>query len=81
MSYVGDYPVGADGSDRCRVYACPRDALLGAAVTAPGARWLAADQLSGETGNSCLSTAAESWLHDPVLRGIGQSYAQAHARA
>ena len=77
MSYVGDYPVGADGSDRCRVYACPRDALPGAAVAASSARWLAADQLSGETGNSCLSSAAESWLHDPVLRGIGQSSAQA----
>ena len=80
VSYVGDYPVGADGSDRCRVYACPRDALT-AAVAAPGARWLSADQLSDETGNSFLSTAAESWLHDPVLRGIGQSYAQAHAPA
>ena len=81
VSYVGDYPVGADGSDRCRVYACPRDALPGAAVAAPGARWLAADQLSGETGDSCLSTAAESWLHDQALRGIGQSHAQAHAPA
>ena len=81
VSYVGDYSVGADGSDRCRVYACPRDALPGAAVAAPGARWLTADQLSDETGNTCLSTAAESWLHDPVLRGIGQSYTQAHAPA
>ena len=81
VSYVGDYPVGADGSDRCRVYACHRDALPGGAVGAQGARWLSADQLSGETGNSCLSSAAESWLHDPVLRGIGQSYAQAHAPA
>ena len=81
VSYVGDYPVGDDASDRCRVYACPRDALPGAAWAAPGARWLSADQLSGETGIPCLSTAAESWLHDPVLRGIGQSHAQAHAPA
>ena len=79
MSYVGDYPVGAAGSDRCRVYACPRDALPGAVEAGPGARWLGADRLAGETGHACLATAAESWLHDPALRGIGQSYAQATA--
>ena len=77
VSYVGDYPVGAAGSDRCRVYACPRDALPGAVEATPGARWLAADQLAGATGHGYLATAAESWLHDPALRGIGQSYAQA----
>jgi hypothetical protein len=78
VSYVGDYPVGDAGTDRCRVYACPRDALPGAVEAVPGARWLAADRLAGETGLAYLSTAAESWLHDPVLRGIGQSYAQAN---
>ena len=77
VSYVGDYPVGAAGSDRCRVYACPRDALPGAVEATPGARWLAADRLAGATGCAYLATAAESWLHDPALRGIGQSYAQA----
>ena len=81
VSYVGDYPVGAHGTDRCRVYACPRDALPGAVEAAPGARWLAADRLAGATGRTYLATAAESWLHDPALRGIGQSYAQATAPA
>ena len=78
VSYVGDYPVGAAGGDRCRVYGCPHDALPASAAAAPGGRWLAADQLGSETGHAYLSAAAESWLHDPVLRGIGQSYAQAN---
>ena len=80
VSYLGDYPVGAGGGDRCRVYACPRDLLTGAVEAVPGARWLAADGLSDETGHGYLAAAAESWLHDPVLRGIGQSsQAAAHA--
>ena len=78
VSYVGDYPVGDAGTDRCRVYGCPGDALPGAAAAAPGARWLTADRLGSETGHDYLSAAAESWLHAPVLRGIGQSYAQAN---
>ena len=78
VSYVGDYPVGDAGADRCRVYGCPRDALSDSALALPGARWLAADQLGDETGHAYLSTAAASWLRDPVVRGIGQSYAQAN---
>ena len=78
VSYVGDYPLGAAGTDRCRVYGCPRDALPDSPPAVPGARWLTADQLAGATGHAYLSTAAECWLRDPVLRGIGQSYAQAN---
>ena len=81
VSYVGDYPVGAAGSDRSRVYACPRDMLPGTVEATPGARWLAADRLADETGEGYLASAAESWLHDPALRGIGQSYAQATAHS
>ena len=81
VSYVGDYPVGAAGDDRCRVYACPREVLPGAVAAAGSARWLTADRLADETGEGYLGAAAESWLHDPALRGIGQSYAQATVHA
>ena len=75
VTYVGDYPLG---DDRCRVYACPRAVLPDPKLAVPGARWLTADQLSGETGQPHLTDAATSWLQAPVQRGIGQSYAQAH---
>ena len=76
VSYVGDYPVG-DG-DRCRVYACPRAVLTDPRLAVPGARWLTAERLGDETGRPWLSAAAARWLRDPLLRGIGQSYAQGH---
>ena len=44
-------------------------------------RLLAADRLADESGKGYLATAAGSWLHEPVLRGIGQSYAKATVRA
>ena len=78
VSYVGDYPAGAGGGDRCRVYACPRGVLPDPRLDVPGARWLSADRLDAETGRAWCTAAATSWLNEPLQRGIGQSYAQAH---
>ena len=64
--------------DRCRVYACPRAVLPDPRLAVPGARWLTAERLGDETGRPWLSAAAARWLRDPLLRGIGQSYAQGH---
>ena len=78
VSYVGDYMVGDGSADVCRVYACPHEELERADRRASGSeRWFPCDRLGAETGERYLSQAAERWLTEPVLRGIGQSNAQA----
>ena len=78
VSYVGDYLVGDGSADVCRVYACPHEELVrddGQATAT--ARWHFFDQLRAETGTPYLAEAAERWLTDSVVRGIGQSNEQA----
>ena len=78
VSYVGDYLVGNGSADVCRVYACPHEELLRADSPAPASvGWHSFDRLGAETGTPYLKEAAERWLTEPVVRGIGQSNAQA----
>ena len=78
VSYVGDYLVGDGSADVCRVYACPHEELLRADSPAPASvGWHSFDRLGAETGTPYLKEAAERWLTEPVVRGIGQSNAQA----
>ena len=78
VSYVGDYLVGDGSADVCRVYACPHDELARDAGSAPATvYWHSFDRLGAETGTPYLKEAAERWLTEPVVRGIGQSNAQA----
>lgn len=83
VSYVGDHLIGDGSADVCRVYACPHEELRRAGGRGAGPvrwrseRWCPFDRLNAETGEGYLNQAAERWLTEPVVRGIGQSNAQA----
>ena len=82
VSYVGDYLVGNGSADVCRVYACPHEELARDTGSAPATVHLHSfDRLGAETGTPYLKEAAERWLTEPVVRGIGQSNAQAKFNA
>ena len=78
VSYVGDYLVGDGSADVCRVYACPREELeRDGSTSLATAHWYPFHQVGAKTGTPYLTKAAERWLTEPVVRGIGQSNAQA----
>ena len=81
VSYVDDYPLNNTRGNVCRVYACPRNSLPDVDLTGHRTVWLQPDELLRETGDAYLATAAQQWLNDPVLRGIGQSEEQAKKTA
>ncbi len=81
VSYVGDFADNGNG-DLCRVYAYPELAesqienLNGKDVA-----WLGEAEISSEARNGKLELgfeldAVRRWLHEPLLRGIGQSRSQ-----
>ena len=81
VSYVGDFPLADGAADVCRVYACPHEELQPANGSGVhDARWHPADRLAAETGDRYLTAAAERWLTEPLLRGIGQSNVQAKVK-
>ena len=73
VSYVGDYALDDDRSELCRVYACPRESMPDPELAGHRIVWLRSDELARQTGDAYLTTAAQRWLHEPVLRGIGQA--------
>lgn len=77
VSYVGDFPLDESSADVSRVYACPYEELqLTNGADLRNGRWYPFDAIGPETGDRYLSEAAERWLKEPVLRGIGESNAQ-----
>ena len=78
VSYVGDYLVGDGSANVSRVYAFPYEELLDSKLSGQtSASWHPAERLGPETGTPYLTKAAERWLTEPVIRGIGQSNVQA----
>ena len=80
MTYVGDY---LDGGGLCRVYARPLDEPI--RLLAPKmleTRWIGEGELASDEYRDRMSSGFEveairNWLHDPLLRGIGQSQSRA----
>ena len=81
VSYVGDFPGGGE-SDLCRVYAYPE--LAGHVWSGTSDRkvsWFGEAEIArmsekGKFQSGFEPQALRQWLHEPLLRGIGQSRSQ-----
>ncbi len=81
VSYVGDFPVSEIG-DLCRVYAYPEyKGNESKGHKEEEVAWFGEEQSADKKREGLLqsgfeSEAVRSWLHEPYLRGIGQSRSQ-----
>ena len=82
MTYVGDY---VEGNGLCRVYARPLNDLPSLPHSVEQEfYWFNEDELKVQLpslANHFVLDAVRSWLHEPKLRGIGQSQMRAGLKA
>ena len=85
VSYIGDYP-NDENRDLCRVYAYPEpDSPEVRDLSGKDVAWLSEAEISrmdreGQLVFGFELEAVRRWLHEPLLRGIGQSRSQVGVR-